>query len=89
MTGPAPRVADQVARISGSRLGIPEGSSLLEHRAGVDDFAERPPELMELAYAVHMLVGMLVVALGAHHFAERTGSAGPARRATNNGVFPA
>ncbi|MEU8983242.1 hypothetical protein [Streptomyces sp. NPDC048309] len=85
MTGPAPRVADQVARIAGSRLGIPEGSSLLEHRAGVDDFAERPPELMELAYAVHMLV----VALGAHHFAERTGSAGPARRATNNGVFPA
>jgi hypothetical protein len=48
--------------------------------AGVDDIAKRPTELMSLTYAVHMIVGMLVVALGAYFFAERTGAAGPPRR---------
>ncbi|WP_406167372.1 hypothetical protein [Streptomyces sp. NBC_00996] len=47
---------------------------------GVDDIAERPTELMNLTYAVHMIVGMLVVTLGAHFFAERTAAARPPRR---------
>ncbi|WP_369245695.1 hypothetical protein [Streptomyces sp. R41] len=49
---------------------------------GVDDIAERPTELMNLTYAVHMIVGMLVVILGAYFFAERTGAARPPRRIT-------
>jgi hypothetical protein len=46
---------------------------------GVADLADRPTPLMHLAYAGQMLVGLLVAAIGAHHFAER--SAGAARRA--------
>ncbi|MFI6487839.1 hypothetical protein [Streptomyces sp. NPDC050564] len=49
---------------------------------GVDDIAKRPTELMNLTYAVHMIVGMLVVTLGAHFFAERTAAARPPRRTT-------
>jgi hypothetical protein len=45
---------------------------------GVADLADRPTPLMNLAYAGQMLVGLLVAAIGAYHFAER--SAGAARR---------
>ncbi|MER7476728.1 hypothetical protein ABTX60_03555 [Streptomyces sp. NPDC126510] len=46
--------------------------------AGTADLADRPTPLMHLAYAGQMLVGLLVAAIGAYHFAER--SAGAARR---------
>jgi len=55
---------------------------------GMDDPAKRPTELMNLTYAVHMIVGMLVVTLGAYFFAERTGAARPPQH-TTNGVSPA
>ena len=46
---------------------------------GPADLADRPTPLMNLAYAGQMLVGLLVAAIGVHHFAER--SARTARRA--------
>ncbi|MGW0614597.1 hypothetical protein [Streptomyces sp. NPDC002788] len=46
---------------------------------GVEDIADRPTPLMNLAYAGQMLVGSLVAAIGAYYFAER--SARAARRA--------
>ncbi|MEU6913726.1 hypothetical protein [Streptomyces olindensis] len=46
---------------------------------GVENIADRPTPLMSLAYAVQMLVGFLVAAVGAYSFAER--SAGAVRRA--------
>ncbi|MEU6178205.1 hypothetical protein [Streptomyces coeruleorubidus] len=46
---------------------------------GVEDIADRPTPLMNLAYAGQMLVGFLIAAIGAYYFAER--SAGAARRA--------
>ncbi|GAA2281606.1 hypothetical protein GCM10010234_18540 [Streptomyces hawaiiensis] len=46
---------------------------------GPADLADRATPLMNLAYAGQMLVGLLVAAIGVHHFAER--SAGTARRA--------
>jgi hypothetical protein len=45
---------------------------------GVEDIADRPTPLMNLAYAGQMLVGLLVAAIGAYYFAER--SARAARR---------
>ena len=47
---------------------------------GPADLADRPTPLMNLAYAGQMLVGLLVAAIGVHHFAER--SARTARRTT-------
>ncbi|MFI8303535.1 hypothetical protein ACIF80_08800 [Streptomyces sp. NPDC085927] len=44
----------------------------------VDDIADQPTALMHLTYSGQMIVGILVAAIGAHHFAER--SAGTARR---------
>ncbi|MFI7015021.1 hypothetical protein [Streptomyces sp. NPDC050164] len=46
---------------------------------GVEDIADRPTPLMNLAYAGQMLVGFLVAAIGVYYFAER--SARAARRA--------
>ncbi|MFJ8466766.1 hypothetical protein [Streptomyces swartbergensis] len=46
---------------------------------GVEDIADRPTPLMNLAYAGQMLVGFLVAAIGVYHLAER--SARAARRA--------
>ncbi|WP_179878806.1 MULTISPECIES: hypothetical protein [unclassified Streptomyces] len=46
---------------------------------GPADLADRATPPMNLAYAGQMLVGLLVSAIGVHHFAER--SAGTARRA--------
>ncbi len=45
---------------------------------GVEDIADRPTPLMNLAYAGQMLVGFLVAAIGVYYFAER--SARAARR---------
>ncbi|WP_327357021.1 hypothetical protein [Streptomyces sp. NBC_01304] len=39
---------------------------------GVDDPADRPTALMNLTYSGQMIVGMLVAAIGAYFFAERT-----------------
>ncbi|MFE9921314.1 hypothetical protein ACFYQA_06965 [Streptomyces sp. NPDC005774] len=44
----------------------------------VDDVADQPTALMHLTYSGQMIVGILVAAVGAHHFAER--STGAARR---------
>ncbi|WP_393056691.1 hypothetical protein [Streptomyces sp. LN549] len=44
----------------------------------VDDIAERPTPAMVLIYAVQMLVGTLVVALGAYFLAERAATTRPA-----------
>ncbi|NBE55103.1 hypothetical protein GUY60_27510 [Streptomyces sp. YC537] len=38
---------------------------------GVDDLADQPSALLHLTYAVQMIVGMLVLTIGAHFFAER------------------
>ncbi|MFC5171808.1 hypothetical protein [Streptomyces mutomycini] len=46
--------------------------------AGVAEAADRPTTAMGLTYAVQMLVGMLVVTLGAYFFAERAAAAGTA-----------
>jgi hypothetical protein len=62
----------------------------------VDDSAEGPTRLMNLTYAGQMIVGMLVVSVGASFFAERSRAARPgaalgsrpARRPAN-GVSPA
>ncbi|MFD9503842.1 hypothetical protein [Streptomyces sp. NPDC060035] len=43
--------------------------------AGVEEMADRPTAGMGLTYAVQMLVGMLVVTLGAYFFAERAATA--------------
>lgn len=51
----------------------------LASAVGVADLADRPTPLMNLAYAGQMLVGLLVAAIGAYSFAER--SARVARRA--------
>ncbi|WP_461085515.1 hypothetical protein [Streptomyces deserti] len=45
---------------------------------GVADIADRPTPLMHLAYAGQMIVGILVAAIGAYYFAER--SAGTPKR---------
>ncbi|MEU0190512.1 hypothetical protein ABZ250_11720 [Streptomyces afghaniensis] len=42
---------------------------------GVEDIADRPTPLMNLAYAGQMLVGVLVAAIGVHYFAERSAKA--------------
>ncbi|WP_039932172.1 hypothetical protein [Streptomyces viridochromogenes] len=42
---------------------------------GVEDLADRPTPLMNLAYAGQMLVGLLVAAIGAYCFAERSARA--------------
>ncbi|NGO10482.1 hypothetical protein G5C60_23545 [Streptomyces sp. HC44] len=42
---------------------------------GVDDISERPTALLNLTYAGQMIVGMLVVTVGVHFFAERSGAA--------------
>ncbi|MFF4351893.1 hypothetical protein [Streptomyces sp. NPDC001530] len=39
---------------------------------GVDDIADRPTQLMNLAYAGQMIVGILVATVGAYFFAERS-----------------
>jgi hypothetical protein len=44
--------------------------------AGVEDIADRPTPLMNLAYAGQMLVGSLVAAIGVYYFAERSARAG-------------
>ncbi|MFE7390811.1 hypothetical protein [Streptomyces sp. NPDC057582] len=44
----------------------------------VDDIADRPAAGMQLTYAVQMLVGILVAALGAYFFAERAAATQPA-----------
>lgn len=44
----------------------------------VDDIADRPAAGMQLTYAVQMLVGILVAALGAYFFAERAAATKPA-----------
>ncbi|MEU6684826.1 hypothetical protein [Streptomyces sp. NPDC046832] len=46
---------------------------------GPADLSDRATPLMNLAYCGQMLVGLLIAAIGAYHFAER--SAGAARRA--------
>lgn len=43
--------------------------------AGVDDISEQPTVLMHLTYAGQMVVGMLVVTVGVHFLAERSGTA--------------
>jgi hypothetical protein len=51
--------------------------------AGVDDLAERPTQLMNLTYAGQMIVGILVIGIGAHFLAERSGRVrlpGPKKR---------
>ena len=40
---------------------------------GVDDIADRPTQVMTLAYAVQMIVGILVATVGARFLAERRG----------------
>jgi hypothetical protein len=40
--------------------------------AGVDEIADRPTQLMNLAYADQMIVGILVATVGAYFFAERS-----------------
>jgi hypothetical protein len=40
--------------------------------AGVDDIADRPTQLMNLAYAGQMIVGILAATVGAYFFAERS-----------------
>ncbi|MZD08818.1 hypothetical protein GTW43_27625 [Streptomyces sp. SID5785] len=50
--------------------------------SGVDDIARQPTPLMNLTYAGQMIVGLLVVTIGAHHAAvsrAATPSAAPAR----------
>ncbi|MEU0384010.1 hypothetical protein [Streptomyces chartreusis] len=42
---------------------------------GVEDIADRPTPLMNLAYAGQMLVGILVAAIGVYYFAERSAKA--------------
>ncbi|GHH03792.1 hypothetical protein [Streptomyces lanatus] len=42
---------------------------------GVDDVADRPTPLMNLAYADQMIVGILVAGLGVHFLAERSARA--------------
>ncbi|MXM63121.1 hypothetical protein GR925_06575 [Streptomyces sp. HUCO-GS316] len=42
---------------------------------GVDDIADRPTQLMNLAYAGEMIVGILVATIGAYFFAERSARA--------------
>ncbi|WP_432174828.1 hypothetical protein [Streptomyces sp. Tue6028] len=49
---------------------------------GGDDVADRPTGLMNLTYSVQMIVGVLVVTLGAYFFAERSAAAGAPRRTT-------
>ena len=44
---------------------------------GVDDIADRPTELMNLTYAGQMIVGLLVLALGAYFLVERSGTPAP------------
>ena len=48
---------------------------LLVPLGGVDDIADRPTQLMNLTYAVQVIVGILVAALGVHFFAERSARA--------------
>ncbi|POX46769.1 hypothetical protein C3489_31240 [Streptomyces sp. Ru71] len=43
---------------------------------GVEDIADRPTPLMDLTYAGHMIVGMLVAVVGGYFLAERSASAG-------------
>ncbi|WP_031477321.1 hypothetical protein [Streptomyces bicolor] len=45
---------------------------------GVDDIADRPTPLMNLAYAGQMIVGILVAVVGAYYFAERSAVKRPA-----------
>ncbi|MEU7055511.1 hypothetical protein [Streptomyces sp. NPDC046197] len=42
---------------------------------GVDDLADRPTQLMNVLYADQMIIGVLVAALLAHFFAERSAGA--------------
>ncbi|WP_329542212.1 hypothetical protein [Streptomyces sp. NBC_01358] len=46
--------------------------------SGVDDIADRPTATMVLIYAVQMLVGTLVMTLGAYFLAERAAATRPA-----------
>ncbi|MFF4258106.1 hypothetical protein ACFY1L_43675 [Streptomyces sp. NPDC001663] len=46
---------------------------------GVDDIADRPTQLMNLAYAGQMTVGILVATVGAYYFAERSSGAASKR----------
>lgn len=49
---------------------------LLASLPGVEDTASRPTPMMSLTYAVQMIVGILVAALGAHFLAERSAAVG-------------
>ncbi|MER6114298.1 hypothetical protein [Streptomyces sp. NPDC001743] len=48
--------------------------------SNVDDLADRPTAAMVLIYAVQMLVGTLVMTLGAYFLVERSAANGPAGR---------
>ncbi|MEV3969790.1 hypothetical protein AB0K68_16825 [Streptomyces sp. NPDC050698] len=68
-----------LAWVGSSAVACWGGWLSLASAGGVADLADRPTPLMNLAYAGQMLVGLLVAAAGAYHFAER--SAGASRRA--------
>ncbi|GAA1906645.1 hypothetical protein GCM10009837_32700 [Streptomyces durmitorensis] len=58
------------------------GWLLFASLGGVDDIAEQPTPLMILTYAVRMIIGTLVVALGVCFFKERARTAARAPRLT-------
>ncbi|MCP3821322.1 hypothetical protein NLX86_25465 [Streptomyces sp. A3M-1-3] len=51
------------------------GGWMLTASVGGDDPAENPTQLMNLTYSAQMIVGMLVVTIGAYFFAERAAAA--------------
>ncbi|WP_405391555.1 hypothetical protein OG596_29100 [Streptomyces sp. NBC_01102] len=56
-------------------VGCSGGWLSIASLAGVEEMADRATPGMELTYAVQMLVGLLVVTLGAYFFAERAAAA--------------
>ncbi|MFV0136725.1 hypothetical protein ACLGIH_26585 [Streptomyces sp. HMX87] len=56
------------------------GWMMLASVPGVDDPADRPTQLMNLAYAGQMIVGFLIAAVCAHWLAERSAGATAPRR---------
>ncbi|RII18529.1 hypothetical protein DSC45_11470 [Streptomyces sp. YIM 130001] len=65
------RVPLALAWVGSGALGCWGGWMLVTSLAAVDDLTQQPTPVVQLTYAVQMIVGMLVAAFGAYFFAER------------------
>ncbi|MDI3404877.1 hypothetical protein [Streptomyces cavernicola] len=66
------RVPLALAWVGSGALACWGGWMTLAALTGVDDLSNQPSGLLHLTYAVQMIVGTLVVAVGAYFFAERS-----------------